>query len=1071
MSLALTELDPIASEVGHGAPGLRDGLRPFDELVQESASQKHVFVSMQAGKLAFGWTSSSGAYYASLAATWGGVARDVVGVRTASAALSRVETLAACRTTNDSFWWDDANGLLYVRLGAGTDPTGSDVLAMFSFTFGSHAVAHPSLGPEKLVDGGLEQWSSSSDPTKWSEGSGVARVDGFDGAGSYAAKMSGSLNGGAGAGVFQGYGSVQAVSDFVTGQTYRFAGWYRTSPSNPAGIVAAVRVMTKDGYTVAVDGRTLVPTAPVALANTNGERRRFAFDFVVPDATAGQAQVYVLAWNSTGGALTIDGVWFDGLSLRRIYRWEQYEPRISAESLPELDEKHTDAFFGPVARGAGTLALLNGDGLFEQLLGGLDWLHREFTVRIGGRFVSGGNEVLLEDCYPRLVGLVTAQPRVSDMVASLSYEDITAKLAALLPPNVYGLESHPNLRVSDNGRRKPLIFGAVANVAPVCVDTTTTYGAWSLADMSNAPGLLHDTVGVPIDTRQPTVYSYVDEDAAEKRDATRRVGFSAGDEGVHANLNKTTGVLTFSKCPRAIEITPENNCFDALVNGVAIVAVVAPGVYRIGHGNVNPDMSGDFGLLDALCHALYAANGNAGSWSASFDEGTKKVTISQFGGTFSILVATGAHRERGIYRVLGYTSTTDRTGSTSYLAESVMWDQAQHLGALVLRVNCNGYLDDGAGTYTGSANGLIRLAPDVARCLLVRWFGVDTARIDAASFVAGRLSTPQVLGLYLGAPGEDVLDGRLVLERIANSVGADVVFEREQFHWRPRESHRLGVTAELQERDYLSFESYLEAGDVFDLVRVGYLQDPASAAWTSVQQTSSRARLRYGRQEQRTFPTCLTTQADAQGRLSAFAREATAGRRRFSAAVKGALMTLPLGSRLLLTRAKGLDPSGTLSQLLVRLVGRRDNLATWESVVDLVEVVEVAAQALFRADGGNIAGTGAYVWATEESNGAPGSIARQLNNTQVRLAAGTYAIDAVVYIDGLGGGGTGGATLSISGVGKHTGIQTATGAGEASVATCWSGDVADGATISVANSAGNRYQSSTYSVLRVVKLA
>jgi hypothetical protein len=907
---ALTAFDPIASEIGHGAPGLRDNLRVFDELVRESASQKHIAGSLRGGKFipsSVTWTSAgAGAYYYALATTYGGQTRDVVGCKTGEGELTRAESLALCQATDNSYWWDEDSARVYVRLGAGTNPTGTGVLALLSFCVGSDPVVHPSLGPEKLVNGDLETWASASDCSSWTESGTIARGTGFDGVGTYSAQITGAMAGLSVVGISQGSHAG------VAGAMYRYSGWYETAADNPAGIQARLNVGYAANY-LSSDGRTIDSAYAILLTPTYGERRRFCFDFVCPGGTSA-LEVGCAAYNSTAGALTATGVLFDGLSLRRIWRWELYEPRISASSLPEVDERFTDAFFSPPARGTGTLTLVNGDGYWEAILGDLDWQGREFVVRIGGRYPGGGNEILFEDMYPRLVGLIAAQPRVNDMAASLPYEDITARIATLLPLEAYGRETFADLAAGDNGRRRPLVFGAVYGTKPARLGMSSGRPYYELADPTLAP---HASLPLPSPIE---VWLYTDEGAAERADPAKRV---AASWTPHSPARLTVNN------PYAIEIVAgENDMLDfAIGAGGEVTAVLTAGVYTE-LSLCNHVATQMWGASGQACGASYAVSGAGDSFNVA--------TIGPTPPNLTLKIATGTNRQRSAYATLGFAGTADLAGSTNYNG-AVTYTDADRQS--IVRVDMWGYRDDDDGTYTGSPSGYLELAPDIVRCLLVRWCGVPASMIDVASFVAGRTDCPEVLAAYIGAPGEGVLDGRVVLERLCNGADADLVFEREKFYWRPRATSVPSNVTVLTERHYLSFEAGYEVDDMHDVVRVAYLQDPVqSDRWTMTQSTDAAVRLRWNRQEQRTFYSYLTLQADAAARLATLAAEASSKRRRFTLAVKGVLLPLPLGTRLQITRAKGLGSTGSLTTVLCRLIGKRDNMADWTTTAELIEV-------------------------------------------------------------------------------------------------------------------------------------
>jgi hypothetical protein len=935
--------DPIASDVGHGAPGLRDNLRPFDELVLESQCQKDAWITLRGGKMLSGWSSdtTAGVFVIAWNEVWLGVLRDVLAVRTPAESLVRVETLALCRATEGTYFfdadqldsgarWDDGTTwdsgatwdrgpLLYVHLTGGGDPDDTFVQASVGFFIGTDSVVHPTFGPEKLTDPGLEAWASASNLTSWTEGTfgtggaaAVAQDAGFDGSGAYSAKIAGALSAGGGVGISQ------AGMAAVSGKWYRAAGWYKTDPANPSAIQARVRVGWAANY-LQSDGRTTTSgLIGFALANTYGDRRRFFFDFVAPGDSAA-LEVAAFAW-ATGGATAI-GVWFDNLTVRRIHRWELYESRLALDSLPTIDQRRGDAYFGPVARGAGTLSIINGasDGgaYFEAPFAGLDWPGQEVEVCVGGRFV-GGEEIAREDWWRFAVGRIGAPPKVSDLVVEVPLEDIQAVHGVMLPPNKYGAETYPSILDSDSGRCRPMIFGTVAGMKPACVDTAGDYGygIHSCIDAADAPNGYSDA---------GHVYSYLDEKAAENADASRRDTWLM--TWLQTGLSWHSGL-----CPKVFEVTVDQNVFQFNVGGPALTCSIAAGVYQMGGGTT--------GLLGALSAAINAVVGD-GSTALSMDNGTKKITISRPAGTFQILVKSGDLNHRGIYGLLGFKATADYTGALSYTGEDPVYTDVKEL---VLRVSTvTGYQDTTDGYYTGAYPGPIKKAPDIVKALLVRWCGVSKDRIDEASFAAGRAGSPD-LAVLIGNDAEGVQEFSAILERIENSVGYELVLEGGIFYWRARDpSGSPTVPADvidLTERDYLERPvGYYDPADTFDIVRVGYNQDPASGKWKTTQQTSAAVRLRFNRNEQHTFFTYLPLLADAQARLASFAAEASSKRRRFPVVVKGALLRAGLGRKVRLYRAKGLDASGALNGVLCRIVAKRDNPVTWLSEAELIEVV------------------------------------------------------------------------------------------------------------------------------------
>lgn len=927
MSLSPSITDPIASEIGHGAPGLRDGLRTFGELVLASASQKHVFAQVKPARYISSWANdtTAGVYLCLFKETHAGILRDVVGVRTLSETLVRAETLALCRSTAGTYYWDpeqtdtgrrwddgtlwdaglvwDGVPVLYVHLTGNASPRNTETVAQLGFYYGSHSIVQPTFGPEKTAGG---SWASTA----------VGAGGGSASATTNGGTISGSINAAGGRGV------AQAGMVAVAGAWYRVSGTYQTDAAFAPGLEARLRVGIVGAY-VELGGRTAAAGATgLTLAPTYGQERRFSFDFIWPAADTAVLEVLAMIWNPSGGALTAIGCTFGALSCRRIWRWERYESRLTLESVPASEQRRADSFFGPVARGSGTLTLANGNGHFEAPFASLDWINQDIRVLVGGRFVDGGNESPLEDTWPHVAGVVTAQPSIDDMALRLPFEDLRVALATQLPPNVYDDAEFPYLLETDRGRRRPLLFGNGAGAVPACIDSRG-YGVWEALDVSDAPNGYSSAADF---------WSYLDGDAAARKDTTKR-----------AQLTATFDALaraTLTQCPMVVEVTPDNHAFELDIGGGTLTCSIAPGVYLIGTTSGTGDAGTLLGLLRA---SINAVTGDALT-TTTFDPTTYKVTIARPAGTFKILTSTGPWKHVGMYGLLGFQATADYTGALSYTAETPMFTSVKDVN---LRVHTlTGFKDDAAGTYTGTPAALIEYPADILRCLLVRWAHVDPAAIDATSFNSGHgvafAWSPN--SVYLGIPGQEAEELSAVVERIENSHGVELVLEGDRFYW----GGSGGASISLVERDYLEFEGGYEAEDVYRIVRVGYAQDVASGEYATTQTTTRRTLAQFGRADQRTFQTTLSAAvadplspglADPYRRKARFVTLATTKRRRFRVRVKGSLLRAALGTTVTLTRAKGLSSSGALAALPVRLLGKTDDAASFETTADLIEVV------------------------------------------------------------------------------------------------------------------------------------
>ncbi len=96
------------TRIGHGKMGLRHALRPFARLVEQADSAREADVELRLAKNVEGFVLDQGStYVATITEEYLGHVRDLVGVRTFDFPdLTRVETLAICRATAGTFFYD-----------------------------------------------------------------------------------------------------------------------------------------------------------------------------------------------------------------------------------------------------------------------------------------------------------------------------------------------------------------------------------------------------------------------------------------------------------------------------------------------------------------------------------------------------------------------------------------------------------------------------------------------------------------------------------------------------------------------------------------------------------------------------------------------------------------------------------------------------------------------------------------------------------------------------------------------------------------------------------------------------
>jgi hypothetical protein len=925
---------PIASRVGHGVLGLRDNLRPISELLAESQAQRHMYCDFRPGKLVGGWGDiggggSGGKYYScTVNESFDGKLLDVVGIRCSNQPpyvnqqpLVRVESLATCIATLGTYYVTGTT--VYVYLTNGGNPDTTPLVVQLSVPLATHAVMQPTLGPNKLADGPLDVWTTATNLTSWTEGTiggGATATVNQDSTtvkqGAYSCRFEGACGAGGTAG---GVYITQTGMEGVEGAYYRACGYYRTLVGETVHPRLRIRIAATAEYLLSDGINTGAAAAEgFALTKTSGEWRRFCFDFRCPTATA---DLRILVAMYSDGVAGTGSVWFDGLELRRIYRFELWEPRLDAENLPTIETARSDSFFGPVSVGIGRLAIPNGAPRLEALIASYDWMGGDVVMKVGGRFPNGGDEILFDEC-PVVSIAKMADVRLSDEALEIDLEDDRKILKTILPTDTCTLDRYSDLAERDNGRPIPLVFGTVMITRPARISKQTGtelgLGNYVLADVGRAVN------GIEAPS---AVWSYLDEQAADKIDSTKRLEFL--DLGLSAN-EMDNALLTpdFDLRPIIIE-AGVNDRLDFSVAGVPYVATFGGGKYHWDH-------SGSLRLNDVLQTALNAAGAGAIFNYPTYALATAGKATFTASAAFAILTGTGANKHRSLWRTLGFTSGADVGAAASQTSDTGMFVNcdSQH----VLRIKLRGFQDDASGTYTGNSNQQIEKSSDIARCLLHRWAGVPTASIDLASFNAARSTLTQVLAVYVGMPSGERLALGEILSRIEASVGADITLEGGVWFFLPRDNTVPANVVDVYDYDVKDFGSYYEPRDLFRAVSVTYQQDASTGREPKEEASDYEVTFRYSRSEAKEFKTYLPTDAAALTRLSTLATQASTLSRRFRLTVMGKCLLLNVGHKFRITRTIGLDTTGALDAVLVRIISKVDDWANWTSDIEAIEV-------------------------------------------------------------------------------------------------------------------------------------
>jgi hypothetical protein len=327
--------------------------------------------------------------------------------------------------------------------------------------------------------------------------------------------------------------------------------------------------------------------------------------------------------------------------------------------------------------------------------------------------------------------------------------------------------------------------------------------------------------------------------------------------------------------------------------------------------------------------------------AVTYDESTHKWRVERTGGgVLNLLTRTGANNRASAWGWLGFATDVDHTLSSGYTAENPTFTDVdeQHF----IQCFSQGYKDTPAGDYTGVASGVIKLAPDVTRVLLERHMNVPAARVNAASFAAGRTapfgSMPVVVHLVQQERAA------AVLERLEHGALADVVVDGEGvIHWVPYTDST--VRRSFFDRDYASWSMRRRTEHIVSGVRVFYRtlpHDKRQGAVRSVELHDAGIQAKYGRTVVQEFQTYLDHQtANAEAVAAALLQLGTFAPRVAHFTALSKLVDLKVADVIELNRSRALDPTGALDGVRFKISRLRRNRATGISTCEAVEYLDL----------------------------------------------------------------------------------------------------------------------------------
>ena len=580
----------LVGTVGHGALGLRSGLPLLADILDQTVGLREVALEMRPVVRVETWSVHSGATYtAQFAKTYDNMVRDIVAMKTSAEILTRAESLADCVSAEGTYFYDpetapalpafiwdstdwddgkywDQTFFAFVHLTDGANPNDVVVAAALGFYFAQSPQVHPHLGDDKLTDGGLDAWDDATTLTSWAKDGAVTttRVAALA-EGIYACEITAGVAG----------GIEEAALAVEPGGLYRLSGVYKTGAAED-GVAPAVRIYDDDGGEyLQGDARSYdAGSYDFELTETRGGLRRWSLDF---RAESSGTAITCIVRRAASKTLVLDE-----LKLQRIWRFNYFEPRLTAGSIPTLASGVKESTFGGSTSSVGSVSIINSDGFFDVPLGDLLWINQEARLYLLGE-TQGSVEVLPPEWERQFLGLVQALSWQDDAV-TFQVQDYYALLNLKLPLRVFNEVDTPAAEVDAMAQARPLLFGAVAGMDPWRRELESTYdkyGVYELCDTARAPD------GIK---RIAAVYAYADQMAAVAEDVNRRL-LVAGDTV-------------------AADITPDN------ISGANLkLWLNADSMSAVGDGNTMTVWDDDTGLTGGFVAGV--SETNTPSWHAA----------------------------------------------------------------------------------------------------------------------------------------------------------------------------------------------------------------------------------------------------------------------------------------------------------------------------------------------------------------------------------------------------------------------------------------------------------------------
>lgn len=184
------------------------------------------------------------------------------------------------------------------------------------------------------------------------------------------------------------------------------------------------------------------------------------------DQAAGRVYVHATADALPSGKTLQAVVSFAFSTEGRVYEGRYYDPRI--KSFPSLSMRVERMFGDPGQLGSGAMVYENGDGFFDSL-SGLQWDAGRIVLKMS---IDNPYPPFAEATYSEFdtVGTwIVKEWSKSDTEFTVNFEEVKAATKVKIPLDHFTRDEFPYMREEDVGKVKPIAWGQILDIAPICV--------------------------------------------------------------------------------------------------------------------------------------------------------------------------------------------------------------------------------------------------------------------------------------------------------------------------------------------------------------------------------------------------------------------------------------------------------------------------------------------------------------------------------------------------------------------------------------------------------------------------